>query len=77
MPDDIKANAAAEALGSELIQLSQEGLGIKGHLMKNLRAMNLAQISVGDGDEGEQSISDLTSNAKEQIKNDLSADQQV
>lgn len=51
--------------------------------MKNLRKMNLAQISVGDGDkvfrssddeggkEGEQSISDLTSNAKEQIKNDI------
>lgn len=80
MPDDIKAEAAAEQLGAELVQLSAKEFGIKGHLMKNIRKINLAQISIDDDKlfksseedtpkEGEQSISDLTSNAKEQIKN--------
>lgn len=52
--DDIKNDAASELLGSELIQLSS---GIKEKLM--------AQLSMRDD---EESISDLTNNAKEQIK---------
>jgi hypothetical protein len=54
-------------------------MGIKHNLMKNIRTVNLAQLSddkvFGGSDEpakeGEQSIADLTSNAKEEIKSSI------
>lgn len=86
VPDDIKADAAAEQLGAELVQLSSEALGIKRSLMKNIRRVNLAQLSSTDdgvfgssgeeepSKEGEQSIAEMTSNAKEEIKNSISTE---
>lgn len=83
-------NAAAEELGTELVQLSQEALGIKTSLKRNLQRLNLAQLKQKDGDNvfrssgdeqataqgGEPTISDLTSNAKEEIKDSMSNNEQ-
>lgn len=76
--DDDKMKAAGEILGADLVQLSSR-MGIKHNLMKNIRTVNLAQLSddnvFGGSDqpakEGEQSIADLTSNAKEELKSSI------
>jgi len=80
VPDDIKTQAAGDILGADLVQLSSR-MGIKQNLMRNIRMVNLAQLSSEDdklftgsdepAKEGEQSISDLTKDAKEQISNSM------
>lgn len=42
--DDDKMKAAGEILGADLVQLSSR-MGIKHNLMKNIRTVNLAQLS--------------------------------
>lgn len=42
VPDDIKADAAAEQLGAELVQISVQALGIKSSLQNNMRKVSLA-----------------------------------
>lgn len=77
VPDDIKNEKLEEQLGAELVQLSGKAVGIKGSLINNLNRLNLVQVRSNDGassdkdgtEEGEQTISDLTNKAKDEIGN--------
>ena len=83
VPDEIKTEMAGDILGADFLQLSSR-MGIKHNIMKNIRKVSLAQLSTEDdkvfgaseepAKDGEQSIADLTSNAKEEIKNSISND---